>query len=102
MAIQHMVMVQFREGTAAETIAELLSEVRRMKDRIPGIQFVQGGPYESPEGLNDGFTHGFLVTFVDAAARDAYLPHPEHERVKSALLPHLARVVAFDFDDRQG
>jgi hypothetical protein len=28
-----------------------------------------------------GFTHGFCMGFRDAAARDAYLPHPEHARV---------------------
>jgi hypothetical protein len=37
------------------------------------------------------------MTFDSAANRDAYLPHPEHERVKSIIQPHLADVIAFDF-----
>ena len=54
-------------------------------------------PLRQPEGLNDGYTHGFIMTFDSAASRDAYLPHPVHEDVKERVLPHLARVLVFDF-----
>ena len=47
-------------------------------------------------------THGFCMTFPDAAARDAYLPHPEHEKVKAVVLEvldgGLDGVVAFDYE----
>jgi hypothetical protein len=56
------------------------------------------GPYSSPEGLNDGFTHGFIMTFESSAARNAYLPHPEHDRAKEFVLPWVERVVVFDFE----
>jgi hypothetical protein len=63
----------------------------------------QCGAYHSPEGLSQGFTHGFTMTFADAAARDAYLPHPLHQAVVAKLLPMLDGgldgVVAFDFID---
>ncbi len=37
------------------------------------------------------------MTFTDAAARDAYLPHPEHQRVVAEMLaPIVADVLAFD------
>ena len=32
-------------------------------------------------------------------SRDIYLPHPEHERVKALIVPHLENVVAFDCED---
>jgi hypothetical protein len=38
------------------------------------------------------------MTFASPAARDDYLPHPEHERVKAIVVPCLARVVVFDFN----
>jgi hypothetical protein len=53
--------------------------------------------YQSDEGLNDGFTHGFVMTFDSPQSRDAYLPHPEHERVKLVVVPNLERVMVFDF-----
>ena len=42
----------------------------------------------SPEGLDQGYTHGFVMTFADATARDSYLKHPDHEKFKAAALPH--------------
>jgi hypothetical protein len=42
------------------------------------------------------------MTFRDARARDAYLPHPAHEPVKAQVLALLAGgldgVLAFDFE----
>ena len=65
---------------------------------LPGLQSFEGGPYSSPEGLNKQWTHAFIMTFDKAASRDAYLPHPEHERVKGIVAPQLADVIAFDFE----
>jgi hypothetical protein len=48
--------------------------------------------------LADGLTHGFVMTFKDAAARDSYLPHPEHEKFKALVLPYIEKVVVFDYD----
>jgi hypothetical protein len=52
-------------------------------------------------GYGRGYTHGFCMTFVDAAARDAYLPHPEHREVwtsVSAIVDGgVNGVLAFDF-----
>ncbi|MAU06345.1 MAG: stress protein, partial [Deltaproteobacteria bacterium] len=56
-----------------------------------------GGPYTSDEGLNQGYTHGFIMTFIDVEARNHYLPHPEHQHVKTAILPAVGDVIAFDF-----
>ena len=39
------------------------------------IEF-EWGTNISPENLDQGFTHCFLVTFNNAKDRDAYLPHP--------------------------
>ena len=39
----------------------------------------------SPEKKNLGFTHVYVLTFENAAARDAYLPHPEHRKFGQLL-----------------
>jgi hypothetical protein len=97
--IQHMVVVQFKMPGAAAKIEPLFQALRELPKVIPGILHFSGGPYSSPEGLNQGFTHGFLFTFADAKARDNYLTHPEHERLLKEYLPHLANVLAFDFEE---
>jgi hypothetical protein len=38
------------------------------------------------------------MSFESLAARDSYLPHPEHEAVKNAILPCIDGVAAFDFE----
>lgn len=95
--IRHFGMFQFKSGVTAAQIDECFSEMKGMVGKIPGLLDMEHGPYESAEGLNDGFTHGFIMTFDTAASRDAYLPHPEHERVRDIVVSRLERVVVFDF-----
>jgi stress responsive alpha/beta barrel protein len=96
--IRHVVLFQWKPGTTQATIDETFRELASLKGKIPGLQQFEGGPYSSPEGLNKSWSHAFIMTFADAASRDAYLPHPEHERVKKIIEPHLADVIAFDFE----
>lgn len=42
---------------------------------ITGLKDAQVSANVSPEGLDEGFWHGFTMDFEDAASRDAYLIH---------------------------
>lgn len=95
--IHHIVLVKF-PARKVHRAAELLAALEDLRKQMPGFRALCGGPYSSPEGLNLGYTHGFLMTFTDAAARDQYLLHPDHEEIKQAFLPDLEGVVAFDFE----
>jgi hypothetical protein len=96
--VKHIALIKFKDGTAQEQIEKLFDEVMDMTESIPGIEDYVSGENSSPEGLNQGFTHAFIMTFTDTAARDAYLPHAEHERIKGLLLPNVDSVVVFDFE----
>lgn len=96
--VRHFGMFQFKDDVTPAQIDRCFTEMTGMVGKIPGLQAMEHGPYESAEGLNDGFTHGFVMTFESGGHRDAYLPHPEHERVKDIVVPCLARVVVFDFE----
>lgn len=99
--ITHVVLLRLRKDLPAKEVARVFDALASLKSKIPGILAYSAGPYRSHEGLNKGFTHGFVMTFVDEAARDAYLPHPEHEKVKAvvfeALDGGLDGVIAFDY-----
>ena len=97
-AIKHIVLFKFKATTTETQIEDAFHNLTGLKDLIAGLAEFIGGPYSSPEGLNQGYTHGFLMTFDSREARDAYLPHPEHERVKSQIAPLVESVVAFDFE----
>jgi hypothetical protein len=98
MPVQHIALFRFKPGTSAETIQRATDDLRRLSKVIPGITNFNIGVNNSPESLADGLTHGFVMTFKDGAARDAYLPHAEHEKFKAFVLPHIERVVVFDYD----
>ena len=96
--VKHIVLMQFKPGTPDAKIRQIRDAVAGLKQQVPGIADFAWGEYSSPEGFNKGFTHAFITTFETMTARDAYLPHPEHDRVKDLLLAHTADVLAFDFE----
>jgi hypothetical protein len=100
--IKHAVLLKFKSTTPSAKLEEIMAALDGLRGKIPGLLDFSGGAYSSPEGLNKGFTHGFVMTFTDAASRDAYLPHPEHEKVKEVIFPELDGgldgVVAFDWE----
>jgi hypothetical protein len=94
--IRHLGVFQFKPEITPAQIDECFRELAGMVGKIPGLLSVEHGPYQSDEGLNDGFTHGFMMTFDTAKSRDEYLP--EHVRVRDIVAPRLARLVVFDFE----
>ena len=77
--VRHVVVFRFKPGATPEQIAELTRAFGALKGQIPGIVAFEHGVNNSPEGMNQGFTHVYVMTFTNAAARDAYLPHPAHK-----------------------
>jgi len=84
--IRHIVFIKFRPELEAAQIEEKLQAVVALKGKIGGILSITAGENNSPESLEKGFRHGFVVDFTDGAARDAYLPHPEHAKVGKSLV----------------
>ncbi len=95
---RHFGVFQFKEGVSEQTISDCFAAMKDMVGKIPGLLDMEYGPYQSSEGLNEVFTHGFIMTFDNAASRDAYLPHPVHEAVKEIVVPKLEKVIVFDFN----
>jgi len=83
--IVHMVLLRIRRNVQLREIERVFQALAGLQKKIPGITGLSWGPNNSPTGLNRGFTHAFCMGLKDAAARDACLRHPEHERVKAML-----------------
>jgi len=96
--VKHIALVKFKESSAQTQIDELFASLLDLSENVDGLEDYVEGLNSSPEGLNKGYTHGFVMTFHDAAARDAYLVHPEHEKVKCNFLPLIEDIVVFDFE----
>lgn len=99
--VKHVVLMKVRSQTPVEQIEKIFRDLAGLVGQVPGLLDFSGGPYCSTEGLSQGFTHGFVMTFADEASRDGYLPHPLHEQVKGQIVAvldgGLAGVVAFDW-----
>jgi len=96
--IRHLVCLKFKETATADQIAEIEKCFPLLKESIEGIVSIEWGTNNSPEGLNKGFTHCFLVTFANDAARSTYLPHPKHQQFVDILKPLLEDVFVIDYN----
>jgi hypothetical protein len=83
--VKHIVVFKYKATATASQIDEVTTAFIALKTKVPGITAFEYGVNNSPENLNKGFTHVYLLTFKDVAARDAYLPHPEHKKFGELL-----------------
>lgn len=96
-SIRHVVLFSFKETSSKEDIQKVEKAFAALKGKIPLIRDYEWGTNNSPEGLSQGFTHCFFVTFDTPEDRDAYLPHPEHKNFVTILKPHLDKVLVVDY-----
>jgi hypothetical protein len=96
--IRHIVCLKFKPETTSESILEIEKKFPALKQSVPGIISIEWGLNNSPEGLNKGFTHCFIVTFANELARTTYLPHSAHQDFVEILKPLLDDVFVIDYN----
>ena len=100
--VKHLAFFKFKPTCTAEDIAEVWRLIEDLPRHIPGILNLTCGPNTSTEGLSQGFTHSFVMTFENAAARDAYLPHPVHAAAAEKVVKLLDAVIVCDHEFEDG
>jgi hypothetical protein len=95
--LRHVVLFKFKDSSTPEQIKAVEDAFSALPGKINTIIDYEWGTNVSPENLAQGYTHCFLVTFKNAADRDAYLPHPAHKEFGQVLRPHLDKVLVVDF-----
>jgi hypothetical protein len=95
--VRHVVIFKFKDGTPKAQIEQIEKGFRALPSKVPGVVDFEWGTNMSPEKLDQGFTHCFLVTFVDIKARDTYLPHPAHQAFVKTLKPYLEKAFVVDY-----
>ena len=84
-AVRHVVVFRYKPDASQEKIRQITEAFAALKEQIPGILAFEHGVNNSPEKLNQGFTHVYQLTFTNAAARDVYLVHPAHKAFGTLL-----------------
>ena len=95
--LRHVVLFKFKDGTAQADIKKVEDAFRALPSKIKEIKSLEWGTNNSPENLNQGFTHCFFVTFASEADRAVYLPHPDHQAFGKILGPYLDKVLVLDY-----
>ncbi|KTD01304.1 Dabb family protein [Fluoribacter gormanii] len=84
--INHIVVLKFKANLTESDIYSAVNQLGNLKEIIPSIKDFSFGKNCSPEQLNKGFTHAFVMKFDDLNGRDLYLEHPEHKRIATEVL----------------
>jgi len=95
--LRHIVMFGFKEGPTEAEAAEIAQRFGALRDLVPGIDDFEWGENNSQEGKSHGLTHCFILTFVSAEARDAYLPHSDHQAFVSFARQWIEKATVFDY-----
>lgn len=95
--LRHVVFFKFKDDVTEAEVQEVVDAFAALPSKIDLILDFEYGTDISVENKANGLTHGFVVTFKDAADRDAYLPHPAHQEFVKLVGPRLDDVVVFDY-----
>ena len=93
----HVVAFKFKDTAAPADIRRVEEAFAALPAKIPQIASFEWGTNVSPEKLDKGFTHGFILTFRTEKDRDDYLVHPDHKKFGAVVGPVLADVFVVDF-----
>ena len=98
--IRHIVLIAFRPDVSETAIADVFAELHLIKALLPGVIAITAGRSESPEQMERGYMHGFVVDFTDWDALQAYQDHPDHKRLGAKLVAHaqggIGGILCFD------
>ena len=95
--LRHVVMFKFNESSTAADVAKVVEAFRSLPSKISEVAEFEYGTNNSPEGLDNGFTHCFLITFKSEKDRQVYLTHAAHGQFVETLKPHLDKVQVIDY-----
>ena len=95
--LRHIVMFKFKDDAEKVDIEKVENAFRDLPNHISEIKDFEWGTNNSPEELEQGFTHCFFVSFENEAGREVYLPHPKHQAFVEILKPTLDKVLVFDY-----
>jgi hypothetical protein len=76
--LRHVVCFKFRDDVAAADQEKVVKEFCALPQKIPSVVALEWGTNSSPEKLNKGLTHCFILTFASEKDRDGYLVNPAH------------------------
>ena len=95
--LRHVVLLKFKDDAKSEDVKICHDAFCAVGKNISCIKSFENGTNISKEGLDQGFTHCYLITFETEKDRDTYLQHQEHKSLEHLVDKHLEKVVVVDY-----
>lgn len=95
--LRHVVMFKFSDKATPAGIQKIEAAFAALPQKIKQIKGFEWGTNSSPEKLNQGLTHCFILSFASDKDRDAYLVHPAHTDFGKSLGSDVEKVTVIDF-----
>ena len=92
--LRHVVLFGFKPDAP---IDEIVARFRALRDLVPSVLALEWGVDVSPEGLGQGHSHAFTLTFGSEADRDVYLVHPHHKAFVEWVGPSIEKALVVDY-----
>ena len=96
MPINHQVWIKFRDDVPAETIEDILTGLRGLRSKVPGVLDLSVGRNFTDRA--NGHQYGLMVILQDKAALEAYGPHPAHVEVAKKIRANAESAMALDYE----
>ena len=84
--IRHIVLTKFKPDTAEDKISEIYAGLLALSVELPGAHNFTGGRSESPEQIERGYMHGFVIDFDSWDALKNYASNPRHQALGGQLV----------------
>jgi hypothetical protein len=86
--IRHIVLTKFKSDTAEDTISGIYAGLSALSVELAGAHNFTGGRSESPEQIERGYMHGFVIDFDSWDALTNYANNPKHQALGGQLVAH--------------
>ncbi|KAI7774849.1 stress responsive a b barrel domain-containing protein [Diaporthe eres] len=108
-SVTHTVLFHFKKDADPQAIRNACNGMMALRTACvnpsslqPYIKSLTGGKDNSPEGLQHGATHGFVVEFASTQDRDYYVSQdPAHQKLKKSIGSLVESVVVVDWENGQ-
>ncbi|KAF4973178.1 hypothetical protein FZEAL_9395 [Fusarium zealandicum] len=105
MSITHTVLFQFKSDANPDDVKAACARFLALKEdcihpttKTAYITSLKGGQDNSPEGMQNGITHGFVAEFNTAEDRDYYVKtDPAHQAFVKSIGGLLDKAIVVDF-----
>jgi Stress responsive A/B Barrel Domain len=95
--LRHIVLFTFRDSATKEQVANVVKNFAGLYGKVPEVKKFEWGLNMSPEHLDQGFTHCFMLTFGSEKDLASYSQNPAHKQFQAILKPVMDKVFVVDY-----